>query len=178
MTINILATDRRRLPLPPRQLPLLRGQPQRQRLVSRLRHERRLVSRRGVSGTGRVANCPRTAPPSSRPPRHTLPSPPSRPPRHALVMWPPRKTRLFGFLNYPRAGRRRSSSERGPANSSIKTGGVKKPSFSGQCTNAGAAPPARAAFSCRPFTPPARSARSRRPLAPPARAARSRRPFR
>ena len=82
--------------------------------------------------------------------------------------------RLFGFLNYPRAGRRRSSSERGPANSSIKTGGVKKPSFSGQCANAGAAPPARAALSCRPFTPPARAALSRRPLAPPARAAHSR----
>ena len=41
--LNLLAMDRRRLPLPPRQLPLLRGQTQRQRRMSRLRHERRLV---------------------------------------------------------------------------------------------------------------------------------------
>ena len=53
-----LTTDRRRLPLPPRQLPLLRGQTQRQRLMSRLRHERRPTSRCGVSGARRVPNCP------------------------------------------------------------------------------------------------------------------------
>ena len=35
----------------------------------------RLASRRGVSGAGRVAGCPGTAPPPSRPPRHTLTSP-------------------------------------------------------------------------------------------------------
>ena len=69
-----LTTDRRRLPLPPRQLPLLRGQTQRQRLMSRLRHERRLTSRCGVSGTRRVPNCPGASPPPSRPPRHTLAS--------------------------------------------------------------------------------------------------------
>ena len=78
----------------------------------------RLASRCGVSGDGRVAGCPGTAPP------------PSRPQRHALAMRPPRKTRLFSSLNYSRAGRCRSSRERGPTHSSIKTGGVKKPSFS------------------------------------------------
>ena len=49
-------------------------QTQRQRLMSRLRHERRLMSRHGVSGAGRVTNCPGTAPPPSRPRRHTLAS--------------------------------------------------------------------------------------------------------
>ena len=42
--------------------------------MSRLRHERRLTSRCGVSGARRVPNCPGASPPPSRPPRHTLAS--------------------------------------------------------------------------------------------------------
>ena len=91
----------------------------------------RMASRRGVSGAGRVAGCPGTASPPLRQTRHALASPLSRPPRHALAMRPPQKTRPFSFLNHLRADRRRSSRERGSAHSSIKTGGVKKPSFSG-----------------------------------------------
>ena len=90
----------------------------------------RLASRRDVSGDGRIDGCRETAPPPFGLPRQTLASPPSRPPRHALTMRPPRKTRLFSSPNCLRAGRRRSSRERGPTHSSIKTGGVKKPSFS------------------------------------------------
>ena len=175
VTINILATDRRRLPPPPRQLPFLRGQTQRQRRMSWLRHKRRLVSRGGVSGAGRVANCPGTAHctspiktaapyPFASPVEAAAPRPCNLAAPKDLAVWLPKLPKGRQTTKFSRMRARQLLYQDRRCEEALVQRTMRRRR-------------SRATRSRRPLMPPVYAARTRRPLASPSRVALSRRPL-